>query len=53
MVDHSVNPGDMSPLFVNPCLPPPPDILLSDEQRAVLNDVLDGKSLFFTGSAGW
>lgn len=35
-----------------PLEPQTPDVKLSPEQAAVLNTVKNGKSIFFTGSAG-
>jgi hypothetical protein len=33
-------------------IPQPLPVVLSDEQQAILKEVLNGRSLFFTGSAG-
>jgi hypothetical protein len=47
----SVDSPDFGADFI-PLLPEPPEIVLSDEQLAILEEVLNGRSLFFTGSAG-
>jgi hypothetical protein len=38
--------------YISPSLVPSSEILLSPEQNSVLNRVKDGRSVFFTGSAG-
>ena len=46
--------ADFIPIQSEPLsdIPVPPQIILSDEQQAILEEVLNGRSLFFTGSAG-
>lgn len=56
--DSIVDPAPLPPAHrpnrcpVIPPIIPPPDIQLSEEQQHVLNQVIAGESVFFTGSAG-
>lgn len=47
-----IAPADLSPPQIPVPTMPSPEVVLSDEQKAILTLVRAGRSVFFTGSAG-